>query len=98
MAEVTRQIAGLSPERIDVRMKRQYVEKYNREEAFTCLTEQDKSELITNLADLVTTVEKDDRALEFDNLMYGLMLAELEGKTGIFKSLKRNVMDRAAIS
>ena len=96
VAAVTRQIAGLSPERIDVRMKRQYVEKYNREEAFTCLTEQDKSELITNLADLVTTVEKDDRALEFDNLMYGLMLAELEGKTGIFKSLKRNVMDRAA--
>ena len=39
-------------------MKRQYVEKYNREEAFTCLTEQDKSELITNLADLVTTVGK----------------------------------------
>ena len=83
VAEVTGQIAGLSSERIDVQMKRKYVDKYNREGAFTSLSEQDKSELITNLADLVTTAEKDDRALEFDNIMYGLMLAELEGKTGI---------------
>lgn len=96
VAEVTRQIAGLSPERIDVRMKRQYVEKYSREAAFTCLSEQDKSELIDNLADLVTTVESDDRALEFDNIMYGLMLAKLEGK-GSFKGLKQNVMDRASL-
>ncbi|NLW56813.1 MAG: DEAD/DEAH box helicase, partial [Firmicutes bacterium] len=95
VADVTKQIAGLSLERIDVRMKRKYVDKYNREAAFICLSEQDKSELITNLADLVTMVVKDDRALEFDNLMYGLMLAQMEG-TGSFKSLKRNVMDRAS--
>ncbi|HHW12731.1 MAG TPA: DEAD/DEAH box helicase family protein [Firmicutes bacterium] len=96
VAEVSRQIAGLSPERIDVRMKRQYVEKYRREAAFANLSEQDKSELIDNLADLVTTIDSDDRALEFDNIMYGLMLAQLEGK-GIFKRLKQNVMDRASL-
>lgn len=97
VAGVTRQIAGLSPERVDVRLKRQYVDKYNREEAFTCLSEQDKSELITHLADLVMTEDNDDRALEFDNLMYGLMLAQMEGKTGSFKRLTRNVMDRASL-
>jgi type I restriction enzyme R subunit len=96
VAEVTGQIAGLSSERIDVQMKRKYVDKYNREGAFTSLSEQDKSELITNLADLVTTAEKDDRALEFDNLMYGLMLAQLEGETGSLKGLTRNVIHRAS--
>lgn len=97
VAGVTRQIAGLSPERVDVRLKRQYVDKYNREEAFTCLSEQDKSELIAHLADLVMTADNDDRALEFDNLMYGLMLAQMEGKTGSFKRMTRNVMDRASL-
>lgn len=96
VAEVTGQIARLSLERIDVRMKRKYVDKYNQEAAFACLSEQDKSEIISNLADLVTTVDNDDRALEFDNIMYSLMLAQLEGM-GSFKRLKRNVMDRASL-
>lgn len=96
VTEVTRQIAGLSLERVDVRLKRKYVDKYNREEAFACLSEQDKREIIDHLADLVTTADNDDRALEFDNIMYGLMLAELE-KKGSFKGLKRNVMNRAAL-
>ena len=96
VAEVTGQIAGLSPERIDVRMKREYVDRYDREAAFTCLSEHDKSDLITNLANLVTTGDNDDEAVAFDNIMYGLMLAQLEG-TGSFKSLKRNTVERAAL-
>jgi type I restriction enzyme, R subunit len=77
--EVVGQIGALSWDRIDVRMKRKYVDKYNSKATFTCLTEQDKSDLIGNISDLVSTTDNDDKALEFDNLMYGIMLAQLEG-------------------
>jgi type I restriction enzyme R subunit len=40
--EVLAQITRLSPERIDVRRKRKYIDKYSSPAAFTCLTEQDK--------------------------------------------------------
>lgn len=96
VAEVIRQITELSQERIDVRMKRQYVDSYNKQEAFICLSEQDKSDLITNLADLVMSGDDDDQAVEFDNLMYGLMLAQLEG-TKNFQSLRHNTVARATL-
>jgi len=50
--------------------------------------------LINNLANLVTTSDVDDAAMDFDNLMYGLMLAQLSGAKG-FSSLRRNVVSRA---
>ncbi|MFE8701547.1 hypothetical protein ACFYKX_13160 [Cytobacillus sp. FJAT-54145] len=70
----------LSVERIDVKMKRKYVDKYKAKNGFTCLSEQSTSELITHVADLVSMKDTDDKAVEFDNLIYGLMLAQLEGK------------------
>lgn len=77
--EVSGQIASLTPDRIDVKMKRKYVDKYRPKDAFTCLSKQGKSDLIGNMADLVSMNDNDDKAVEFDNLMYGLMLAQLEG-------------------
>jgi type I restriction enzyme, R subunit len=94
--EVYSQIAALTPDRIDVRMKRKYVDKYNSKAAFTCLSEQDKSDLIGNIADLVSMKDNDDKAVEFDNLMYGIMLAQLEGaKT--FTRLKNTTISKANI-
>jgi type I restriction enzyme, R subunit len=94
--EVHRQIIGLSLDRIDVKLKRKYVEKYKSKEAFTCLSEQDKSNLIDNIAGLVTMNEQDDKAIEFDNLMYGLMLAQLEG-TKSFTKFKNSTVSKATI-
>jgi type I restriction enzyme, R subunit len=81
--EVCQQIARLAPDRIDVRLKRKYIDPFKTQEAFTCLSEQNKSDLIVNIADLVTMNEQDDKAVEFDNLMYGLMLAQLEGSQSL---------------
>jgi type I restriction enzyme, R subunit len=79
ISEVHKQITGLSLDRIDVKLKRKYVDKFHSKEAFNYLSEQDKSDLITHIASLVTTDETDDKALEFDNMMYGLILSQLEG-------------------
>jgi type I restriction enzyme R subunit len=75
--EVYNQITRLSADRIDVRMKRKYIDQYNEKAAFICLSEQNKTDLIGNIADLVFMNDNDDKAVEFDNLMYGLMLAQL---------------------
>ena len=92
---VVGQIGALSSERVDVRLKRKYVDQFNSRATFACLSEQDQSDLINNLANLVTTSDVDDAAMEFDNLMYGLMLAQLSGAKG-FSSLRRNVVARAS--
>lgn len=94
--EVVGQIAGLSLDRVDVRLKRKYVDQFSSKEAFTCLSEQDKSDLISNLADLVTMSDVDDAAVEFDNLMCGLMLAQLEGSR-VLNRLKNNAITRATV-
>lgn len=94
--EVSAQIAALSVERIDVKMKRKYVDKYKSKEAFICITEQDKSDLIGNIADLVSMNDHDDKAVEFDNLMYGAMLSQLEG-TKSFTKFKNVTVFKASI-
>jgi type I restriction enzyme R subunit len=95
--EVTDQIARLSLERVDVRLKRKYVDKYNSKEAFTCLSEQDKLDLIVNIADLVTMTDMDDKAVEFDNLMYGLMLAHMEGLKSVAGYKKATIAKATAL-
>ena len=94
--EVFNQITSLAPDRIDVRMKRKYVDKYCSKDAFICLSEQDKSELIGNIADLVSMQDPDDKAVEFDNLMYGLMLTQLEGGKS-FTRFKNTTTFKASI-
>ncbi|AOY77399.1 DEAD/DEAH box helicase family protein [Clostridium formicaceticum] len=94
--EVFQQITSLTPDRIDVKMKRKYVDKYNAKDAFTCLSERDKSDLIEHIADLVSMNDKDDKAVEFDNLMYGLMLTQLEGGKS-FKRFKNSTTSKTSI-
>ena len=94
--EVSKQLAMLSPERIDVQLKRKHVDKFNNKGAFICLTERDKFELIENIADLVSMDDQDEKAVEFDNVMYGLMIAHLEGSKG-FTRLKNMTIVKSTI-
>lgn len=94
--EVTNQIGQLSPDRIDVQLKRKYVDRYNSKEAFICISEKDKFDLIENIANLVSMNDNDDKAIEFDNLMYGLMLAQLDG-TKSFTKYKNTIINKANV-
>lgn len=94
--EVYGQITSLTPDRIDVRLKRKYVDRFKSKNAFICLTEQDKADLIGNIADLVTMNENDDKAVEFDNLMYGIMLSKIEGSKG-FTRYKNTAVSKAYV-
>ena len=85
-----KQVSALNQEIISVKLKRQYVEKYKKMDAFTILSEGDKSELLKEIAPLVYLEEKDEAAKRFDNFMYGLMIAHLEGLPG-FKYAKRQL-------
>ncbi|WP_010245218.1 type I restriction-modification enzyme R subunit C-terminal domain-containing protein [Acetivibrio cellulolyticus] len=93
--EVVGQILALVPERVDVQLKRKFVDKYRMKDAFLCLTEKDKSDLIENIADLVFMDDNDDKAVEFDNLMYGMMLAQLDNKS--ITRLKNTVVSKVSI-
>ena len=86
-----RQVAALNPDLIAVKMRRQYVEKYQRPEAFNLLTEGDKSELLKEIAPLVHSDDPDEFAKRFDNFMYGLILAHME-QMPAFKYAKKQLL------
>ena len=90
------QVVELNPDLFSVKLKRQYVEKYNKIEAFTYISEGDKGELITHIAPIVTMDEKDEYAKRFDNLLYSLMLASIE-EASTFKRHKRLLCDIASV-
>lgn len=91
LAETCRdQIMVLNDDLISVRLKRQYVEKFRNMEKFQHLGEGDKGELIKEVAPLVSTNETDEAAKRFDNFMYGMMLANMEG-TASFQRAKRQL-------
>ncbi len=88
------QVAALNTELFSVRLKRQYVEKYKEKAAFHILGEGEKGELLKELAPLVRSEETDEAAKRFDNFMYGLMLAHLEGMPA-FSHAKRQLCHTA---
>ncbi len=71
-------ISELSYDLVSVRLKKEYVEKFNKENSFAVLSETDKYELTTHIAPLITTEDTDESAKRFDNFMYGIMLANME--------------------
>lgn len=93
--EVVSQIDNLNIERVDVKLKLRYVEMYKKKEAFICLSDSDKKNLIENISNLVVTDETDDKAIGFDNLMYGLMVSQIEG-TKNFNRGKNDVVNKAS--
>lgn len=71
-------IAALSYDIMSVRLKKEYVEKFNKADSFVQLTEKDRGELKNHIAPLVSSTEKDEYAKRFDNFMYGFMIADIE--------------------
>jgi type I restriction enzyme R subunit len=89
---VTQQINALNTELVSVKMQLQYIEKYKSEEAFVYLTDIDKANLIQYLAPIVYMDDTDEYAKQFDNFMYGLMIAQIEGLPQ-FKKGKKQLID-----
>lgn len=86
------QIQALNPELVSVKLQLEYVEHYKKTGSFVFLTENDRSNLIKYLAPLVFLNDEDEYAKRFDNLMYGLMLAQNEALPQ-FKKSKRQLTD-----
>ena len=76
---VVNQINALNTELVSVKLQLQYIEKYKNTEAFVCLSDLDKHNLIAYLAPIVYMEDTDEYAKRFDNFMYGLMIAQIEG-------------------
>ncbi|MGU3472835.1 DEAD/DEAH box helicase family protein [Paenibacillus sp. D51F] len=89
---VIQQIKALNTELVSVKMQLQYIEKYKTADAFVCLTDLDKHDLITYLAPIVYMVDTDEHAKRFDNFMYGLMIAQIEGLPQ-FKKGRKQLID-----
>lgn len=78
ISTVVSQIGGLNTERVSVHACRQYVDVYKSAESFDCLTEEDKTQLISKIAPLIMSEDSDEAAVSFDNFLYGMMLAKIE--------------------
>ncbi len=78
-----RQVLALNRDLFAVKSRRQWVEQYREKEAFSSLSESAVSDLLQQVAPLVTDEEQDEGAKRFDNLMFSLMLGGLEGLGGV---------------
>ncbi|NLK52581.1 MAG: DEAD/DEAH box helicase family protein, partial [Syntrophomonadaceae bacterium] len=100
---VLQQINALNAELVAVKMQLQYIEKYKRVEAFIYLSDGDKHNLIDYLAPVVYMDDTDEYAKRFDNFIYGMMIAQIEGMPQFKKSQKQlinvciNLAKRATI-
>lgn len=88
------QVFALNLDLFSVKLKLKYVEKYKLEDAFKCLSESDKGELINEIAPLVFLDDSDEAAKRFDNFMYGLMLSNIDAMPS-FKYAKKQLCDIA---
>ncbi|KJS16490.1 MAG: DEAD/DEAH box helicase [Peptococcaceae bacterium BRH_c4b] len=101
---VVQQINALNTELVSVKMQLQYIENYKSADAFVCLSDLDKHNLIAFLAPIVYMDDTDEFAKRFDNFMYGMMIAQIEGRPQFRKGKKQlinictNLARRAAIS
>lgn len=71
-------ICELSYNLVSVRLRKEYVEKFNKADIFTVLSDMDKYELTKYIAPLIVSKDPDEFAKRFDSFMYGLMLADIE--------------------
>lgn len=78
IGSVVSEISRLNTERVSVRPHREDVEKYKSVDRFACLTEDDRTALIKNVAPLIISEDDDEAAVCFDNFLYGMMLAKIE--------------------
>ncbi|HEY8910715.1 MAG TPA: type I restriction-modification enzyme R subunit C-terminal domain-containing protein, partial [Desulfosporosinus sp.] len=95
---VLQQLNSLNTELISVKMQLQYIEKYKRADVFVCLSDSDKGNLHKYLAPIVYMDDTDEYAKRFDNFMYGLMIAQIEGMPQFNKGRKQLVTVCHALS
>ncbi len=86
---VLQQINVLNTELVSVKLQLQYVEKYKNSHAFLCLSDLDKRNLIVHLAPIVFMDDTDEFAKRFDNFMYGVMIAQIEGMPQFIKGKRQ---------
>lgn len=91
-----KQVMALNSDLIAVKLRMQYVDKYQKQDAFDSLSEGDKSELLRQIAPLVRLDDDDEFAKRFDNFMYGLILAHIE-QMPAFKYAKKQLCDTASL-
>ena len=80
------QIQALNPDLTPVHLRREHVEKYRNPAAFQSLGETETGELSEFIAPLVFMDETDDQAKAFDNFMYGLIIASMDGLPSFIKA------------
>ncbi len=90
------QVSELNYDIVEVRLRKQYVEKYKVRTAYDYISEGDKGELLKYIAPIVHLNDDDEMALRFDNFMYGLILANMEHLAS-FKSAKKQLCDIATL-
>ncbi len=91
-----KQVIALNADLIAVKLRRQVVEKYKKQDSFLSLSEGDKGELLTQIAPLIRSVDSDEFAKRFDNFMYGLILAHIE-QMPAFQYAKKQLCDTASL-
>ena len=94
VAECHEQVCVLNVELVSVRLKREFIERYNKIDNFIYINESAKGELITHIAPLVYTNDPDEYAKRFDNFMYGMMIAHIEAMPS-FKHAKKQLCEIA---
>ncbi len=96
VSECQNLVQQLSEDLVEVRLRRKYVEKYKKTGALDSISENDKGELLQNIAPLIHINDDDELALRFDNFMYGLMLASVEQMPSL-KHARKQLCDIAAL-
>lgn len=88
---VYKQIAELNTDLISVRLQREHIEKFNGDpDSLASISDSDYHSLSEHIAPLVYMYESDEEAKKFDNLVYGLMTAQLEQNKN-FSRIKNSI-------
>ena len=95
VAGLHQQVCELSTELVSVRLKLRYVEKYRDLAVYDNISDEDKGELMKEIAPLIVSRDPDETAKRFDNFMYGLMLSDIE-KSKMYNYAKRVLCNTAA--
>lgn len=92
---LVKEVGAMNLDNFIVRTKRKFVEKYQTDEVWEALDEQNLDELATEIAGLPTELERENvEAKMFDLLILRLQSSVLTGKN--FDQLRRQVMELAA--
>ncbi len=90
------QVQELNADLIEVKLRMRYVEKYKNPEPFLSIGENDKGELLAQIAPIVKMDDFDEAAKRFDHFMYGLMLAAMEQMPS-FRYAKKQLQNTASL-